>query len=74
VYYLRLTEQGRCSAPENSPMSRYFTTQEEEPFKIGVVCFKCFKTVLCQGVKGRLEDVVLVEVGSVAARVSTLHD
>jgi hypothetical protein len=42
-------------------------------FKIGSVSFKHLVTLLCQGVKGRLDDVVLIEVGSVGARVSTLH-
>jgi hypothetical protein len=47
--------------------------REEELFKIGVVCIEHLTTLLCQGVKGGLEDVALVEVGSIVARVSTLH-
>jgi hypothetical protein len=54
-------------------MSCHFTTREEELLKIGVVCFECFATLLCQGVEGGLEDVALVKVGSVVAGVSTLH-
>jgi hypothetical protein len=38
-----------------------------------VVSFVYLATLLHHGVKGGLEDVVLVEVGSVGAGVSTLH-
>jgi hypothetical protein len=38
-----------------------------------MVSFKCLASLLRQGVKGGLEDIVLVEVGSAGARVSTLH-
>jgi hypothetical protein len=54
-------------------MSRYFAVQEEEIFKIGVVSFERLVTLLHQGVKGGLEDVAHVEVGSVVAGISTLH-
>jgi hypothetical protein len=66
-------EDDRRSVLENSLMSRHFVAREEELFKIGVVSFKHLVTLLHQGVEGRLEDVVLVKVGSVVARVSTLH-
>jgi hypothetical protein len=63
----------RHSVLENSPMSRHFTTREEELFKISVVRYERPATLLCQGVEGGLEDVALVEVRSVVAGVSTLH-
>jgi hypothetical protein len=47
--------------------------REEEFLEIGVVSFKRHVTLLRQGVKGRLDDVVLVKVGSVGVGVSTLH-
>jgi hypothetical protein len=40
---------------------------------IGTVSFEHLATLFSQGVGGRLEDVVLVKVRSVVARVSTLH-
>jgi hypothetical protein len=50
-------------------MPRHFTTREEELFKVGVISFERLTTLLRQGVKGGLEDVALVEVGYVVARV-----
>jgi hypothetical protein len=47
--------------------------REEEFFVIGAVSFERLVTLLHQGVEGRLDDVVLVKVGSVGARVSTIH-
>ncbi len=66
-------EDDRCSILDNGPLLRHLTTQEEELSEIGEVSFKCLATLLHQGVEGGLEDVVLVEVGSVGAGVSTLH-
>jgi hypothetical protein len=54
-------------------MSRYFASRVEEFFRIGVISFKRLATLLCQGVEGRLDDVVLVVVGSVGGGVCTLH-
>jgi hypothetical protein len=59
--------------PENGPMPCQFTTREEEFFEIGAVGFEHLATLLCQGVEGRLEDVVLVEVRSIGTGVSTLN-
>jgi hypothetical protein len=50
-------------------MPRHFTTREEELFKVGAISFERLTTLLRQGVKGGLEDVALVEVGYVVARV-----
>jgi hypothetical protein len=61
------------SVLENSPMSCHFTTREEDLFKIDAVSVKCPATLLCQGVKGRLENIALIDVRSVVAIVSTLH-
>jgi hypothetical protein len=54
-------------------MPRHFATREEELFKIDVVRIECLTTLLHQGVEGGLEDVTLIEVGSVVARVFTLY-
>jgi hypothetical protein len=48
--------------------------REEELFEIGTISFECLATLLHQGVEGGLEDVALVEVRSIVAGVSTLHD
>jgi hypothetical protein len=66
-------EDDRCGVLENGPLPHHFAMQEEEFFEIGVVGFECLVTLLRQGVEGRLEDVVLVEVKFIGARVSTLH-
>jgi hypothetical protein len=54
-------------------LSHHLTTRREELLKIGAVCFERLATLLRQGVEGGLEDVALVGVRSVMARVSTLH-
>jgi hypothetical protein len=72
-YYLRLGEDDRSSVHENSPLSCLLAMRNEELFKIGAVCFERLATLLRQGVEGGLEDVALIEVGSVVAGVSTLH-
>jgi hypothetical protein len=72
-YYLGLVEDDWHSSLEKSLVSRHLTTREEDLFKIGVVCFEYLVTLLHQGVEGGLEDVALVEVGSIVARVSTLY-
>jgi hypothetical protein len=72
-YYLNLVEDARRGILENDPLPRHFATREEEFFKIGAVGFERLATLLCQGVEGRLEDVVLVEARSIGARVFTLH-
>jgi hypothetical protein len=72
-YYLGLVEDDQCSILENSPLPRHFITREEELSEISNVSFECLATLLHQGVEVGFEDVALVEVGSVAAGVSTLH-
>jgi hypothetical protein len=47
--------------------------REEELSEIGEVSFERIVTLLRQGVEGGLEDVALVEVGSIVAGVFTLH-
>jgi hypothetical protein len=59
---------------EDEPLLRHLITRKEEVHKISAVSFQRLVTLLCHGVKGRLDDVILVEVGSVGAGVSTLHD
>jgi hypothetical protein len=58
---------------ENSPLARHFATREEELFKIGAISFERLATLIYQRVEGGLEDVALVEVGSIVTRISTLH-
>jgi hypothetical protein len=72
-YFLSLVEDDRYGVLENGPLSHHFAMREEEFLEIGVVSFKRHVTLLRQGVKGRLDDVVLVKVGSVGVGVSTLH-
>jgi hypothetical protein len=72
-YYLGLGEDDQRSVLENRSLSCHPTMRKEELLKIGTVCFKCLATLLRQGVKVGLEDVALVEVGSVVTGVSTLH-
>jgi hypothetical protein len=72
-YYLSFVEDDRRGVLENNPLPHYFITREEEFFKMDAVVFERLVTLLHQGVEGRLDDVVLVEVGSVGATVSTLH-
>jgi hypothetical protein len=72
-FYLRLIEDDRCSISENSPLRRHFATREEELFEVSAESFECLVTLLHQGVEGRPEDVILIEVGSVIAEVSTLY-
>jgi hypothetical protein len=47
--------------------------REEEFLEIGAISFKGHATILRQGVEGRLDDVVLVEVRSVGAGAPPLH-
>jgi hypothetical protein len=68
--YLSLAEDDYCGIPENNPLPRHLTTREEEFFEIGTISFKHLATLMRQGVEGRLDDVVLVEVESVGAGVS----
>jgi hypothetical protein len=64
-YYVGLVDDDRCGVLENGPLSHHFTMREEELLKIGPISFVRLVTLLCQGVEGRLDNVVLVEVGSV---------
>jgi hypothetical protein len=69
--YLRLIEDDRCSILENSPLLHHFATRDEELLEINEVSFESFATLLHQGVEGGLEDVALVEVGSVCDRTTS---
>jgi hypothetical protein len=72
-YHLGLGEDDRCSVLENRPLSRHLAMRKEELFKIDAVLFERLTTLLREGVECGLEDVALVEVGSVVADISTLH-
>jgi hypothetical protein len=71
-YYLGFGEDDQRSVLENHPLSHHLATQKEELLKIDVVRFERLVTLLRQGVEGGLENVALVEVGFIMARVSTL--
>jgi hypothetical protein len=47
--------------------------REEELFEVGTESFERLVTLLRQGVEGRLEHVVLIELRSVVVGVSTLY-
>jgi hypothetical protein len=72
-YYPGLGEDDQHSVLENGPLSHHLTAREEELLEIGAVCFERLATLLRHCVKGGLEDVTLVEVGSIVVGVSTLH-
>jgi hypothetical protein len=72
-YNLSLVQDDWCGVLENGSLPHHFAMREEEFFEIGAVSFECLATILRQGVEGRLDDVVLVEVESVGAGVFTLH-
>jgi hypothetical protein len=72
-HYLRLGKDDRCGVLENSFLSCHLATREEELLKIDVVCFERLATLLRQGVEGGLEDITLVEDGSIVVGVFTLH-
>jgi hypothetical protein len=67
--YQGLVDDDRHCVLVDAPLSRHLITRLEELLEISVVSFKRLATLLHQGVKGRIHDVVLVEVGSVGARV-----
>jgi hypothetical protein len=68
-YYLDLVDDDRRGVLEDGPLPCHFTTWEEEFLEIGAVRFERLATFLYQGVESRLNDIVLVEIGSVAAGV-----
>jgi hypothetical protein len=71
-YYLGFGEDDQRSVLENHPLSHHLATQKEELLKIDAVRFERLVTLLRQGVEGGLENVALVEVRFIMARVSTL--
>jgi hypothetical protein len=66
-------EDDRCCILKNSSLPRHLATREEELSEIDDVSFERLSTFLRQSIEGGFEDLTLVEVGSVVARVSTLH-
>jgi hypothetical protein len=67
--YLGLAyDDWRCVL-EDDPLPCHLITRVEE-LEIGAVSFELLATLLHQGVKGKFDDVVLVDVRSVGARVS----
>jgi hypothetical protein len=71
--YLSLADDDRYCVLEDGPLPRYLITQVEELLQIGMVSLEHFASLLRQGVKGGLDDVVLVEVRSVDVGASLLH-
>jgi hypothetical protein len=72
-YYFGLTDDGECCILNDGPLPRYLITQVEKLLQTSAVSIECFVTLLHQGVQGGLDDVVLVEVGSIDAEASLLH-
>jgi hypothetical protein len=68
-----VTDDDRCGVLMDGPLPHHFTMREEEFLEIGAISFKGHATILRQGVEGRLDDVVLVEVRSVGAGAPPLH-
>jgi hypothetical protein len=62
-----------CCILLDEPLSRSLVTQEEELIHLLVVGLERLAIFDCQVVKSRIDDVVLVEVGSVGAGASYLH-
>jgi hypothetical protein len=71
--YLGCEDNDQCGVLENGPLSHHFTMLEEEFLEISAISFKRLVTLLRLGVDVRLDDVVLVEVGSIGAGVFPLH-
>jgi hypothetical protein len=71
--YLSLVDDDRRCVLDDSPLLRHLITRVEELIEIGTVSFERLAILLHQGVKGRLDDVVLIDVGSIGVRVSPLN-
>jgi hypothetical protein len=71
--YLSLVDDDRRCVLDDSPLLRHLITRVEELIEIGTVSFERLVKLLRQDVEGRLDDVVLVEVGSIVAGVLLLH-
>jgi hypothetical protein len=71
--YLGLADDDRHCVLEDEPMLHHVVTLVEELIHLNVISLERLAILLHQGVAGELDDVVLVEVGSVNARSSFLH-
>jgi hypothetical protein len=71
--YLGLMDDNQRCVLEDEPLPHHLVTRVEELIHHRTVSLKHAVIFLHQRVKGGLDDVVLVEVGSVDARASLLH-
>jgi hypothetical protein len=71
--YLSLADDDWRCVLEDERLPHHLVTRVEEFLQISTISLKRLVIILRQGVKGGLDDVVLVEVGSVDARASLLH-
>jgi hypothetical protein len=71
--YLGLADDDRHYVLEDSPLTCHLIMQVEELIEIDAISFERLATILYQGVEGRLDDVVIIEVRSIGAGVSLLH-
>jgi hypothetical protein len=72
-YYLGLADDDSRGVLEDAPPTASLRQVREEFLEVSEIGFKRLMTLLRQGVEGRLDDVILVGVGSIVAGVSTLH-
>jgi hypothetical protein len=61
-YYLELMDDDQRGVLEDGLLPCHFTTQEEKFLEVSAISFKRFAILLCQGIEGRLDNVVFVEV------------
>jgi hypothetical protein len=71
--YLSLMDDDRRCFLEDRPLPHHLIMRVEELVQISVVALERLVTLPRQGAKGGLDDVVLVKIGSVGARVPLLH-
>jgi hypothetical protein len=71
--YLSLADVDRRRILLDEPLSRYLITREEELIHLLVVGLERLAIFLRQVVEGRLDNVVLAEIGFVGVGASFLH-
>jgi hypothetical protein len=71
--YLGPANDDRCGVLEDEPLPRHLITRVEKLMQIDAVSLENLAILLCQGVEGGLDDVVLVEVRFIDIRASFLH-
>jgi hypothetical protein len=69
----RLVDDDRCCILEDELLLCYLITRVEELIYLGTTSLEYLVILLHQVVEGGLDDVVLVEVGSIDTRATFLH-